>query len=351
MAEIATVTDTPAEPETSLADHEAEYAPGAATRPIEEAPDGETPAEKGARDDAGRFQKGRHRAESQRATPDDVVAIAALTKRLREAEDSFTTEKQAGESDRVYQLRRRAEIAERAKAPRPAEPVAVARPVPPVAAVAAVTPPKPDPEKFTYGTSDPDYLEALTDWKTDRKFEARDAERQKQADQAAREAEVTKLRANWDARAKDAEKRYPDFRAVAFDTPQASLPPLLRMDAHQPNSVGAKQAEVVEGFIFLDSSGQDVLYHLLKTPAEVTRLGVLYGQDLREALTLLGQRLLTSSRVQAGPTGSAATSSPSPAPRPPNPVRTGPMKSADEPPGDDDMSIDSHERYFGSSRR
>lgn len=338
-----TVSETPAAPESSLADHEAQYAPGATLPEAPAAEDGSDEGhESGTRDAKGRFKQ-EHRAQSQQAKPDDVASIAAQTKRLREAEDAFGIEKQAGESERVYQLRRRAEIAELAKAQRavaaaPAPSPAPRATPPPAPAAVATVPPKPDPEKFTYGTADPDYIEALTDWKTDRKFEALEAKRAADAATAQREADTAKLRQGWVGRLDAAKAALPDFETAVFGVPQAQLPPLL-----QPGTLA-------EAFVFEASTGPYVLYHLLKTPAEVARLSALSGMDLVEALTLLGQRLTSKSRVPDVTTGSPATPAPSSVPRPPNPVRTGPLKAADEPPGDD-ASLADHERYFAPRTR
>jgi hypothetical protein len=65
------------------------------------------------------------------------------------------------------------------------------------------------------------YVEALADWKTDQKVAALVATQQKsQAEQAARERETERAR-GFQARAKAAAEKYPDFAAVAYseDTP------------------------------------------------------------------------------------------------------------------------------------
>ena len=96
----------------SLADHQQKYH--------------EEPAEQ--RNPRGQFAK-RDR-ESTRATPEDVPKIQELTARARAAEEAIGIKQEPGESDRVFNIRRRAELAERvAKVGAPAAP-AEAKPEP-----------------------------------------------------------------------------------------------------------------------------------------------------------------------------------------------------------------------------
>lgn len=65
------------------------------------------------------------------------------------------------------------------------------------------------------------YVEALADWKTDQKIAAAvEAQRKAQSEQAAKERETERAR-GFQARAKAAAEKYPDFAAVAYsdDTP------------------------------------------------------------------------------------------------------------------------------------
>ncbi len=94
-----------------------------------------------------------------------------------------------------------------------------------------------------------------------------------------------------------------------------------------------------------------MLYYLLTHADEAQQLAAHSGNPMHlfRALTLLGQRL-TTPPAQAVSTGSAARLLPPAAPRPPNPVRTGPLTTGDSPPDDDDQSLANHERYFGRRR-
>ncbi len=278
----------------------------------------------------------RHRAASQQATTDDVAAIAAQTKRLREAEAAIDIPKQDGESERVYQLRRRAEIAERAK-PRPA--AAVSAPsAPAVPPRPAPVPPtanaKPNPQdpKYADGVFDQQFIEDLSAWKAEQLLDAREAKQREVQAQAAREAEGRRTLDSWRERVAEATVEHPDFKAVALDR-----------DTPIP------QDSLVDRWIWEHRAGAKVLYHLHSHESELAELLRLSPLDQIESLTLLAQRL--SPRTQAAPTGSAAAPSPTPAPRPPNPVRTGPIRTTDEPPGDG-SSLAEHERaYSRPSRR
>ena len=122
--------DTPPVESDSLADHEATYSPDAQREPA---------ADDDTRDDTGRF-KPRHRAASQRADADDVPLISEHTRRIKDAEAKLGADiaRKDGESERVYNLRRRAELLERIATPPTPEP-AKAEPRAPA------PPPRPQP--------------------------------------------------------------------------------------------------------------------------------------------------------------------------------------------------------------
>src|SRR6187551_252169 len=133
--------DTPGTPAAddavSIADHAARFSPEALEAA---AVDGATDADvdNGApatphhsaqqrRDrERGTFAEGRKRARSQNAGADDVETIGELTRRIKAAEEADGADivRKENESERVYQLRRRAELLERrtaaGKAPEPA---------------------------------------------------------------------------------------------------------------------------------------------------------------------------------------------------------------------------------------
>jgi hypothetical protein len=319
----STPVETP--PEPSIADHEATYGKGAKTAVEPEMPLAERP---------------RHRAKSQQATPRDLEDIATFTKRLREAEEAIPIERKDGESDRVYQLRRRAEIAELAKTykttpthvPSKAEPIAVPAPraaVPPSAGTFAEVEPtldqfqdKPDP----YAA----WMRASIAY--DRRKEAWE-ENQTNSQKAIVERDRQMVAAH-QQRMQTAVQTRPDF--------QATVAPLL--DRKLPNPLLKA--------IAMHEQGPDFVYTLAKDPDLLDDLFVAaYGKDPTDDdfVATLQRRLLK--HVQpAGTTGSVAAPPPRIAPRPPNPVRTGPLMTGDDLPGDD-ASIAEHERVFGRKRR
>jgi hypothetical protein len=311
----ATLPPSGPEDSGSLADHEAEFRRGESRTDAVVSDDAPATASGDAateeRDEKGRFRP-RQKAKSQRATPDDVPRIANLTARLRAVE----AERDVLKGQRVAPA---AAAAPALESPRVMSP-----------AVAPSTP-KPTPDQFTdYG----DFIEALTDWKTDQKFAAADAKRQEQERDAAVRAEQTRLATSWTQRVTAAKAKYQDFEDVALlaptDIPKGSL---------------------VDAWILEHKAGADVLYHLQKHPND---LHDLLAQPLFEqvdALSLLAQRLSPSSRVPDAATGSSATLAPKPVPRPPNPVRTGPVQTGDEPPDDETSSLADHARYYQQRRR
>lgn len=188
---------------------------------------------------------------------------------------------------------------------------------------------KPNPEdaKYVYGMADPQFLEDLSDWKVESKLQARDQQvRQQTAEWTRGQAFVSKVDA--------AKAVYPDFQKVALDAP-SQIPP----------------GSLIDRYIWDHAAGAHLLYHFQSQPAEVRRISALAPLDQVDALSLLAQRLSApSSRGLAAPTGSAAAPVVIPGPKPPNPVRQGPMRTGDEPPGAD-ASIAEHERYYGAVRR
>ena len=327
-------TEVTAEPELSLAEHEAQF--GEASK----APEASPPARAGESDDApsdapssttterdasGKFIKTRQRARSQGAGQDDVAEISAQTKRIRDAEAALGIEQKPGESARVFELRRRAEIAEGFRAARqtattrPAEPprAQVAAPARPEAAPAVGPPAKPKIDDFQdYG----EYVEALADYKI---AEARIKDRET----AQHEAEGQRLASSWRERTEAAKTTYTDFEAVALQAPTA-IPP----------------GSLVDAWILEHKSGAHVLYHLQKHPDVLSSLLAMPLFDQVDALSLLAQRL-TPGAPSPVATGVSATPHSS-TPRPPTPVRTGSVRATHEPPGEE-ASLDEFEGFYG----
>ena len=320
-AESVPTAPNPASGETSddtlsLSDHEARYGESRQetqaepeTRPVEtpepaaaDAAEGTDDA--GPRDEKGRFlPKKRHRAESAIAGAEDVPRIQNLTARLRAAE----AERDALKAQSVTSHRETA--------------VPSAPPSPPAAAV-----PKPTPDQFTdYG----EFIEALTDWKTDQKLIAAEQRRAQAAQQAQAEQEAKRIETSFNARKAAARLKYDDFDAVAINAP-TRIP------------IGS----LIDAWVMEHKTGADVLYHLQKHPDDLDALLQQPVLEQAESLALLAQRFNGHGRTAAAGTGSAPASSTSPVPKPPNPVRTGPLRSGDEPPDEEAASLADHEKWY-----
>lgn len=332
--ESAPVESTDAPVELSIAEHEAQFGPASKV----EQPASDAPAE-----------KPRHRAQSQRARASDVEDISSWTKRLREAEDAIPIERKDGESDRVYQLRRRAEIAELAKTYKTQPPAREQVAAPKSDPVPARAVPQPVPagtakptwsafeakigtQYTSWGDAQDAYVDARDDWRDGEQQRLTAARASEQAQEAAAKRDREVVAKHQERMASAAEQRA-DFRAVTDPIMNRMLPnPLLKA-------------------IATHDKGPDFVYALASDPDFLDDLFVLsHGKsgDDDEFVATLQRRLLK--RVQAGTTGSAAPALPQrTAPRPPNPVRTGPLKSTDDLP-DDDHSIAEHQRHWGRKR-
>ena len=164
----------------------------------------------------------------------------------------------------------------------------------PAPAPAAATLTKPDPEKFTYGTADPGYLDALTDYKV---AKAREEDRTASADatrKAHTDAEAARIRESWTTRVGAAKTKHADFEAVAFAPFKAGyeIPVGSAMDA----------------WILESDHGAEVLYALQKNPAEIKRLLALPPIAQTRELVKLEDAALAASTVKT------TTTAPEPGP-------------------------------------
>lgn len=328
----------PAEVETTLADHERSYAPGAKSsaepepvsdEPAKPEPDAEPstePADKPAeepsaaesrdnRDEKGRFTKPRHRARSQQASPDDVPRIQELTRRLREAE---------------------AELAKRS--------TGSAEPAPKAAEPKAPTFPSFEEwAKAHDGATWDDYADARADWRYDmRRASERAAEQRTAAERDYRE----RLTA-YESKLEDAVKQFPDFEDVV-----------------NPNGETIEVTKAIE-FAVLDV-GPAAAYYLATHRDELDALiddtaiepsnpafKSVVATTARYLKTLVASSQRSddaTSRPAAAKTGSALSIVPKSAPKPPNPVRTGAIRESDALPGEASTLAD-HERAFAPRRR
>lgn len=289
------------------------------------------------RNEQGQFVKPKHKSERFQATAKDHELINGFTKRIKEAEALHGKDitQQAGESNRVFELRRRAELAER-RAQAPVTPAVAAIPRP----VASPEAPRPQesaktPAKPVVGSFEnyEDFVEALADWKADRKREVWLADETAARERAHQTTLQQALKSSWDEKIAAAKAKYADFEAVALLSP-TSIP----------------QDSLVDRWILEHKSGADVLYHLQTHPTEVAPLLALPPFEQVEALTFLTQRLMTPTREAADATGAAPAKAQPSAPRPPTPVRTGPMRGETEPPDPEHSSLSDHERFFHKKR-
>lgn len=326
----APVVDAP--PEPTLAEHEAAYAE---PRPTSDDADSDRAPD-------GRFRP-RQRAVSQRANAGDVERIASLTKEYHEAVKAagLDLKQDDGESNRVFEVRKRVELAKALAASKntPAataatvSPAVVSGPSPsaPNGAASGVSlpadfPPQPKQDDFSDWS---EYVRATAKWEARAEYAlARQADEQQRAAESFRHGFQTRMNA--------AAAKYPDFKAVVLDAP--TMP------------YGADS--LIHKWVLEHGTGPDIAYHLFKNPSDAQRIVALPPADQFYELSLLGQRLTsTTSAPQVASTRSTAAPAVIKAPSPPNLVRSGALHAGDEPPGDN-ASMSEHERaYYPRSRR
>lgn len=359
MENTATVPAVDPAETTSLAEHEQSFQPPAlrqtrtpdrvSPEPVERADDGLDPPEtetaeqkaERERDDKGQFTK--HRAKSQRAGAEDVDKIKAYTKRIREAEESLglKVEKQPGESERVYQLRRRAELLEAKREAARVEARPEPRPIP--KAPEPFKEPEPKYEDFADEADQyAAWMRAVAAW--DRKREA--AEGAIKSHETQRNEAITERNRQRDEWFKARETEHLDRMAEYHEThPEAQA---ILDKAGDVNLTPALYAAVMTA-----KNSPELLILVAQNEELRDDLTILTeGKPLSRDLVALVQRRLNRG-LTAGTTGSAPapqTKSIPAVPRPPNPVRTGPMTAADTPPGDED-SLAAHEKFYGGKRR
>jgi hypothetical protein len=348
--DISGLPPAQAEESGSLEDHEAAFGPGG-TGEAPDAPDPAPVAEAKAdpapdaadRDDQGRFKSPRHRAKSQQASPEDVPRIRDLTAKLRAAEAERDALKNAKPPVSTPQAPSATAQAPSSQAQAPsAAPQSPAQPWTPPA-----TRPKPSEDEIgekykTYA----DFTEDLSDWVG----EQRDAKREAKQQQDKQQQQYRDWTAQYTTALADAKTRYPDYDAqvsqadAVMQAQQIAIPQVL-MDA-----------------VLSSSRGPDLSYYLATHQDDYRDLirdawAVNHPNSIAMVRRVLESKLPVAS-AQRAPNGSDAAAgtgsalrSPHivPAPRPPNPVRTGPQKIGDEAP-DDDSSLDAHEAHYYKRR-
>lgn len=274
----------------------------------------------------------RHRAKSQQATPGDVDEIAALTRRLREAEDSLGIEKKPEESDRAFQLRRRVEAAELAKTQRAA---ATAAPVATTPPVVAPVPPNGHGPQFT--EKEPT-LEQFADkpdpymaWQRElaRYDRRKDTFDQQQAEVRSRGELSQKQAAEEFAAYVGKEQTAHAGRLGTYITAHPDAKALFDAEAAKPVDQQIALPIAVRAAIELHPQGPQFIHELLKAPDFADDLFLLtnnkpIGDPRTDPLVAVVRRRLLQ-RVQAASVGSAAPRQTTVGPRPPNPARTVPQ--------------------------
>lgn len=301
-------------------------------------------------------EKPRRRAKSHVATPDDVAAINALTKELRDAESKITIERKEGESDRVFELRKRAEIAKRAATPPPPAPAPVtATPTPreepkPRPSTTATTFDEKEPtvEQFA---NEPDpysaWQRALARY--DRRKEA--YEEAAASARTASEAQVAKfnneINEGITAHAQ---------RAHAFAESRPDVKALFAAEAAKPAHEQIQLPLALRGAIEFHERGPEMIVELLKDPELADELFLLtngqpVGDPRTDSLVATVRRRLLK-RLSGASSGSPAPSRPvKPAPRPPNPERTVPQTPRDTSPSEAPGSLAEFRRQYPNPSR
>jgi hypothetical protein len=258
------------------------------------------------------------------ARAEDVPRIRELTGKWREAEKR---EKEL--QDRLAKLESRV-------SPSAPEPLKVLVAPPPPA-------PKPyearEPQLEDFADSPDPYL-ALTRAaaRYDREkeaYEAKTASHGQTVNQSEQQRQQARQQIEQDfgRRMKEFIARTPDYHAT-----QSAL-----QDDRPVSAVGMMAIQAA-------ANGPEIVYHLLKHPALADEFHFLTdGKPVTGESVAMAQRWLAA-RVQAvapqSAPGSAAAVSRFPAPKPPNPVRTGTTKTSEDAPADD-HSISAHRKHWG----
>jgi len=228
-------------------------------------------------------------ADSSPATPEpaqaastDALPVAASepAKKGAEARIPELLAERARERERAERAERRLQELERQRQT-PQTPPAASSPAP-----AGLV--KPDPETFPYGTSDPGYLEALTDYKVAVHGATQRAQWEEGQRQAQARQEFERVVSAFNERAEIARTKHQDFDAVALESPTL-----------------IKEGTLADLWIREDDAGAEILYHVQKpeNAAELRRILALpYNKQIKEWIRL-GDRL--TSDAPAAPSTNA----------------------------------------------
>jgi hypothetical protein len=269
----------------------------------------------------------RRRARSQMARPEDVPRINELTRRLRETEEELARMK-GSTSAPSTPAPAAAPAALPATQPRAAAPV----PPPLLPVIDREKDPEPQPEKYEDWKA---YAAAQTAWSTREAIRQNNEAAMENYQKTYASSEAARLQTQWQSAVAAVKAEIPDFEAVAF----------------APTRIPS--GSLIDAYVLEHPAGVRVLYHLQKNPADLDKMLGLPMLEQMAELALLTQRLTSKpTRGSAGTTGAVPAVTANQVPRPPTPVRTGPMRTGNELPGDD-SSLEEHESawYRGNRRR
>lgn len=309
--------------------------------------------------DAPAIERPRHRAISQKASAADQPAISALTKQLREAEEAAGIVQKPGESQRVFELRRRVEMAtalrDLRKTPQP--PAAASTTAPPprpvtLAPPAAFTDPEPQLQQFA-GQDDPygSHLRAHLKWEL--KKDAFDSQQVQTATQTTEQI-------------KQADAAFQTFAEQTTTAHEARMQAFLEATPAATEIFSAAVARndvdlspVMLVAIHTSERGPEMALALAQQPGLADELLLATAHQpafdaqhhMNPLVATTQRRLLRSLQTpQAGTTGSAAGSRPiTVAPRPLNPVRTAPQTPSEPAPRDGSLVDHARSHPYGAS--
>lgn len=288
--------------------------------------------------------KERHRAKSQQASAEDVPTIKALTAELRESEEALTKLRpsEGKNSPREVALRQRIRGVKAELEDLKPKPAAVTRePEPRPKTDTAFTEAEPDYKTFA---AEPDkypdpylaYNRAVAAW--DRRKDAFDAKQAEDKTAVEREgaAVVERRKQAYLTRARAFQSTHPDYESTvkAIQAKGHDIPP------------------IVTRIVLEDDNGPELMYALAQHPDELDELMLQFGQTVPDDRNLVAMRRRLSKLTldAAGPTGAAREPQKRSVPKPPTPVRTGPLKASDAP-LDDGASLSDHEARFPTRRK
>ena len=331
--------DTPeaTPPDTgSLRDHEAEFGKPERralireeTQPVDRSSDEESDPEAF---NAPR-QAPKYRAKSQQAKPDDVKTIQEYTKRLRDAEAQIgvVVERKDGESERVYNLRRRAELAE---AIRDTKKAAIPSPQPQARVPDASDFAEAEPVITDFAnTADP-----YTFWM--RAVNAYDIRKSQHDLEQGRIKIQQQLQHEQIKQRKDEAYRNFGNRINAFKAQTRDYEDVVKSAADVPAT------PLLETALVNHERGPEFIYRLAQDRRLADELFLLTDNKPVTQLTVGQVQRLLEARLSTVVAGSVGTPAYVPPPKPPNPARSGAMKVAETPPGDSGSLAD-HEKFYG----